>query len=324
MKKDHNPIRVFSFMCHLYMKRVNSMDKHHHIEEEELREYVERIRFNPVDTDPDVVFEKIRYRIRYGITGFRGVSPVWRYAAVAATVALLIVSALFVYSPKEKVQSLAYIDVKAIPGSKTRVVLPDSSEVWLNSNATLRYPQQFAANSRVVEFSGEALFNVKHNPKAPFSVIAEGLRIQVLGTEFNVFADPESHIIETTLLSGSVALFGNENNTKKADIILSPNQQALYDKRNGYINVLNVRAFSYTSWVSGLFVFEKSTLEEIATSLSRAFDVKISIESESLKKEQLTAQFVHQETLDEILSVLQISAHYNYKKEKDRIYITEK
>lgn len=300
------------------------MDKHHHIEEEELREYVERIRFNPVDTDPDVVFEKIRYRIRYGITGFRGVSPVWRYAAMAATVALLVVSALFIYLPKEKVQPLAYIDVKAIPGSKTRVVLPDSSEVWLNSNATIRYPQQFAAQNRRVEFSGEALFTITKNKDKPFIVEMNGMKVEVLGTVFNIHSDPKSDIIETTLLEGSVAIFSANNYTKQADRVLLPDEQALFNKTDNRLDVQHVRALMYSAWASGIFRFENDTLEEIMKTLSRAFDVSIHLDSKLIGDKRFAAQFFHHETLDEILSVLQISAKYQYKKVKGEIYITDK
>ena len=130
--------------------------------------------------------------------------------------------------------------------------------------------------------------------------------------------------METTLLDGSIALFISQNHTAVADIVLSPNQQALYNKKNGHIDVLNVCASSYASWTNGNFIFEKNTLQEIASSLERAFNVKIHIQDEELLKERLTARFTHQETLNEILSVLQISAQYKYKKEKGEIYITKR
>jgi len=63
------------------------------------------------------------------------------------------------------------------------------------------------------------------------------------------------------------------------------------------------------------------TLQEIVISLQRAFDVKIDIQSESLKSVRLTAQFNRRETLDEILSILQISGHFKYEKTKGRISI---
>lgn len=297
-------------------------DKNTTVEHHDTFDYEKRIEFKAVASDADAVYRNLWQRIQNENIISLGVSPVWKYVSIAASFALLIVSSwLMVVSMQP--EELAYMEMTAVPGSKVKVILPDSSTVWLNSNAKIRYPRQFSSDSRTVQFTGEAFFQVKKNTKAPFVVDAEGLRIQVLGTEFNVYTEPESQLIETTLINGSVALFGVKNDTKQPDIILSSNQQALYNKGNGQIDVQNVRASSYTSWVSGLFIFEKNTLEEIMTSLERAFNVKIHIEHDTLKKQRLTARFVHQETLDEILSVLQVSAHYKYKKVKGEIYISK-
>lgn len=297
-------------------------DKNTTVEHHDTFDYEKRIEFKAVSSDADAVYRNLWQRIQNEKIISLGVSPVWKYVSIAASFALLIVSTwLMVVSSQP--EELTYMEMTAVPGSKVKVILPDSSAVWLNSNAKIRYPSRFSSHNRTVEFSGEALFQVKKNTKIPFIVDVEGLRIQVLGTEFNVYTEPESHVIETTLINGSVALFGAKNDTKQPDIILSPNQQALYNKGNGQIDVQNVRASSYTSWVSGLFIFEKNTLEEIMTSLERAFNVKIHIEHDTLKKQRLTARFVHQETLDEILSVLQVSAHYKYKKVKGEIYISK-
>lgn len=297
-------------------------DKNTTVEHHDTFGYEKRIKFKAVASDADAVYRNLWQRIQNENIISLGVSPVWKYVSIAASFALLIVSSwLMVVSTQP--EEVAYMEMTAVPGSKVKVILPDSSTVWLNSNAKIRYPRQFSSDSRIVQFTGEAFFQVKKNTKAPFVVDAEGLRIRVLGTEFNVYTEPESQLIETTLINGSVALFGAKNDTKQPDIILSPNQQALYNKGNGQIDVQNVRASSYTSWVSGLFIFEKNTLEEIMTSLERAFNVKIHIEHDTLKKQRLTARFVHQETLDEILSVLQVSAHYKYKKVKGEIYISK-
>lgn len=289
----------------------------------EASDFKGRIQFEPVQTDAEAVYGKIRQRIlNEKIISF-GISPVWKYVSIAASIALLVVSSVLV-SEFVKPHEIAYVEVAAISGTKVKVTLPDSSTVWLNSNAKIRYPQTFSSDNRTVEFKGEGLFKVKHNTQQPFIVDADGLKIKVLGTEFNVYTNTDSQIVETTLLNGSIALFSSENQTKVADITLSPNQQALYDKRDGHIDVQQVRAMSYTSWVSGLYIYENNTLEEITSSLERAFDVKIHLGNEKLKKERLTARFVHQETLDEILSILQVSAHYKFKKIKGEIFIEEK
>lgn len=285
-------------------------------------DYIKKIQFKTVTSDADKVYERIQSRIRRDeyFIGNKRISSLWKYISVAATIALLMVSSLW-YLTEKRTEQVSYLEVTATSGSKTKVILPDSSEVWLNSNATLRYPQRFTSESRVVEMSGEALFEVKKNGKNPFVVQTNGLRIRVLGTCFNVMAEAGSDIVETTLLNGSVALFKDKNTTAIADKILKPGQQAIFYKSEGDIEVLPVRADAYSSWVSGVFNFEENTLHEIMRSLERAFDVKIHIENEKIKQMRFTAHFKQQETLDEILSILQISAHYSYTKKKGEYYI---
>lgn len=292
-------------------------------ESQSLLDMEDRICFQPVLVDADAVYEKIWHKIRNENIVSMGVSPVWKYISIAASLALLVVSAALVSTNSRKVP-LASLEVSAVSGTRVKVVLPDSTIVWLNSNAIMRYPPCFEDDTRSVELVGEALFEVAHDINKPFIVNTEGLRILVLGTKFNVFSLPDTDVIETTLLEGSIALFRPDNQTSEADIVLSPDQQALYDKTNGGISVLNVRASTFASWMSGNFVFERKTLQEIATSLERAFSVRIHIQSEKLRDIRLTASFVHQETLDEILSILQVSAKYKYERRNNDIYIRDK
>lgn len=292
-------------------------------EKEGFEAYRNRIHFKSVPVDSDAAFEKLWHRIKEGEVIPIGVSSAWKYVSVAATVALLIVSSVLYRVSKETIRT-DYLEVVAMAGAKTRVLLPDSTVVWLNSRAKIRYPQQFTADSRVVEFEGEARFEVKKENEKPFIVDVDGMRVQVLGTVFNIYADVHSEVIETTLLKGKVAIFSRNNTSSVPDNILSANQQAVFNKGNNQLEIREVKASLYTSWADGFFDFENNTLQEIMSRLERAFDTQIHLESPDLGTKRFTAQFTHQETLDEILSILQVSAKYQYKKIKGEIYMTDK
>lgn len=92
-----------------------------------------RIRFKPVKTEPDVVYEKLWQRVMNSDAIIMGVSSVWKYASIAASVALLVVSS-FLYKMYLEPRPLAYLEVTSMTGSKTQVLLPDSTVVWLNGN----------------------------------------------------------------------------------------------------------------------------------------------------------------------------------------------
>lgn len=290
--------------------------------EEEIQGFISRIQFRSVYTDTEAVFGKICRRINSDNEPVLRILNVWKYVAFAASVCLLLMCSFSVYLYWNlKNDQWSMVEVSALPGSKMRLELPDSSIVWLNSNAWIRYPQKFAGKSRRVEFAGEALFEVKKNEECPFIVSVDGLSVQVLGTQFNILANTNSDIVETTLLNGSVVLYKSNNLTSEPDFILRPDQQALFYRKNGQIEIFNVRASMYSSWVNGQFVFEKNTLQEIVDILERAFNTQIHIEGKELQNKRLTAQFTHLETLDEILSILQVSARYKFVKEKGEVYI---
>lgn len=279
-----------------------------------------RIRFKPVKTEPDVVYEKLWQRVMNSDAIIMGVSSVWKYASIAASVALLVVSS-FLYKMYLEPRPLAYLEVTSMTGSKTQVLLPDSTVVWLNGNSHIRYPEVFDSETRQIELTGEAFFDVTENKEKPFIVNLDGMHVRVLGTEFNIWADPDSDLIETTLVEGSVALYNDTNSSSSPDKILVPGEQALFDKQSGSIEVRPVRTSSYTSRMTGDFFFEKITFGEILRVLERSFSVKFHLKNESIKDVFLTAQFTHKESLEEILSILQISMRYKFEIRDRDVYI---
>jgi transmembrane sensor len=63
-----------------------------------------------------------------------------------------------------------YNTVKVPAGQQLKIVLADGSAVWLNAETTLRYAVNFDSHPRKVTLTGEAFFDVHHNPSKPFVV----------------------------------------------------------------------------------------------------------------------------------------------------------
>ena len=87
-------------------------------------------------------------------------------------------------------------------GSKSQVILPDGSKVWLNAGSSLKYSQDFNQNTREVILDGEGFFDVVVNKQLPFWVKTYGISIKVVGTAFNVKAYRDEKSIETTVERG--------------------------------------------------------------------------------------------------------------------------
>jgi transmembrane sensor len=165
-------------------------------------------------------------------------------------------------------------------GGEFKVTLEDGTEVWLNAETTLRYPENFDGDARRVEVSGEAYFKVAHDNTKPFYVVSGGQEVRVYGTEFNVHAYPGEADIYTTLVTGSIAL--KPVNGNSSELMLTPGHQAVFSNADASAKVRSVDTEIVTSWRSGTFVFEDQTLDMIMKTLSRWYNFDYEFTDKSL------------------------------------------
>lgn len=156
-------------------------------------------------------------------------------------------------------------------GGEYRLTLADGTDVWLNSDSRLRYPVYFRSGQRRVYLEGEAYFQVRRDTLHPFIVeAADRLSIEVLGTGFNVQAYPEEKEIYTTLNTGSVKVCHGQQ-----EVVLQPDQQAVYSLAGGPIEIHPVKASRVSAWKDGQFLFEEAELETILLRLGRWYNLDI-------------------------------------------------
>ena len=139
-------------------------------------------------------------------------------------------------------------------GGEYKLVLEDGSRIWLNSASELRYPVHFTKDKRQVWLEGEAYFEIAHNAECPFVVKTAKQDVTVLGTSFDVTAYKNENKVYTTLLNGSVRV-----DTKGKQQVLVPGEQAVFDGEA--INVKEVNAKLYCSWIEERFVFMSEDFE---------------------------------------------------------------
>lgn len=304
----------------IYNRKVKEMEHNDDRKEIKYEDWMERIRFKPMEYDTGLNYSRLMDRLSSADNRMSvdRVSLKWKWMAVAASIALLVVSSIHFmdWKPAEK---MMWYETTAVPDAKTKIVLSDSSTVWLNANACLRYPHSFDEKIRKVDVAGEAFFQVRKDEK-PFIVDLGKLHIRVLGTSFNVIANNTDREIIVTLIEGEIALY-DSSRPEEPEHILTPNNQAVYSISDGGIVIKSIRPESITSWVTGTFRFDNATLEEISRELERTFHVKIHIESEMMRHKTFNAVFEDRETLDEILAILQISAKYTMERKRGEIYL---
>jgi ferric-dicitrate binding protein FerR (iron transport regulator) len=192
------------------------------------------------------------------------------------------------------------------PYAQTKTVwLPDSSAVTLNANTTLEYSPSGFRNNRKVTLTGEAFFNVRHidrqdGQRIPFVVQTKDLKVEVLGTTFNV---KDIHNASVVLQSGKVQV-----TIPKAQqtLLMQPGELVRFVKEQGITERKKVSADLYTAWMKGLYVFENTTLETVCHHLEDYFGTPYKIEVASLKTVKFsgTIELANEETVIRTLANL--------------------
>lgn len=174
----------------------------------------------------------------------------------------------------EAASAVVYHTLSLPRGSRPlRLVLADGSAVWLNAASSITYPTGFRGKERAVSMTGEAYFEVAHDPEHPFIVAQGDVRIRVLGTHFNVRTYADAVQRQVTLLEGSVTVLqDNQSGT------LKPGQQASLE--TGGLSIQVVDTESVMAWKNGQFIFDGADLRTILQEISRYYDVDVVFQDE--------------------------------------------
>src|SRR5690606_26987973 len=116
-------------------------------------------------------------------------------------------------------------------GKKSKITLPDGSQVDLNYESSLRFPNVFEGGVRKVELIGEAFFDVKHNDSLPFIVVTGEIETVVLGTTFNIRSKADDLETDVSLVTGKVQVNYSGNAEETTRFELFPGEQLSVHKQ---------------------------------------------------------------------------------------------
>ena len=271
-----------------------------------------------VDVLPDVEREKLWRRIEQSIGRRVFLSPYFKWAA-AASIALLLSIGYLWYHGISKEPDVQMLVMETQFQQTKKVLLPDSTIVWLNVGSRIEYPNNFMAH-RFVCLEGEAYFNVAHHDSLPFKVHALELDVTVLGTKFNIMAYKNEVEVVTTLVEGEIALQLNGNQMQQT--ILTPSQQVVFNKDSREFRFATVDPELYTGWVKGYYRFENVSFEQIAKHFERVYGIAIRFEDESLKTALFSGTFLQNQNIESVLELLSEIRSFHYTIHEGQIIIS--
>jgi transmembrane sensor len=294
----------------------------------------------------DNAWKHVQRKINYSsakILAFNSTAKKWMAAAVIVGIAgasFFIFENKRITTPNELVLQQKLNKISTQPGSKTKVQLPDGSQVWLNANSQLLYnSENFGRKERVVKLIGEAFFDVTKNEKIPFVIHAGIVNITVKGTAFNVKAYPKQKDIETTLIRGLIEITTSQDPERK--IVVKPNEKIIIPsqadaeenpKANSSENSLYTisrlqknekHILSEVVWMKNNLEFDNQTFQDLSPQLESWFSVNIHFGDEAIKQKRFSGS-IEKETLQQTLSAMQISFPFKYSFTGNDVWINPK
>lgn len=224
--------------------------------------------------------------------------------------------------PKEKnsslIQKVKYHTLIVPVGKRYDLMLPDGSKVYLNANTELRFPNKFSDKfPRKVYLKGEAYFEVKHNEKSPFIVVADNLEIRNYGTAYNVNNRNENRI-QTTLVEGSISI---SDGPQGKEFFVKPNQQAVYKKESHKIKISDVNVDQFLGWKNGFFIFENESLDNILKELYLEYNISFSINDENKLEQRFTSHIPRYADFENVLKIIENTDKVKFNIKNDTILV---
>lgn len=312
------------------------------------RELVQQLRSMGID---DGKFTHDDHFINSGIEDLPVKSSKRKWLVALSTAAVLIATICIYYfsvttgnTKETDVAQQAKNQINTKNGSKTSLVLPDGTKVWLNSGSQLVYDKNYGNKLREVSLTGEAYFDVVKNPERPFLIHTTKMDVKVLGTAFNVKCYPGEKTTETSLVRGSVEVTLKDRQEK---IMLKPNEKLVISnddykrvkpvgsdaaKSTVVSNPKPIISVSHltllpgdntvieTAWVQNRLIFSGESFEEVALKMERWYNIEIDFADERMMDEKLTGNF-ERETVVEALNALRLVAPFTYTIKNDKIII---
>ncbi len=195
--------------------------------------------------------------------------------------------------------------------------LPDGSTVTLNKNTTLAYSTDHFSRKRIVKLKGEAFFDVVHDEKNPFLIEAADLKIEDVGTSFNVQAKENTGIAIISVVSGEVKI-----TTLTGQVFnLVAGEEATYNVKTKIVSKKESVEENISAYADRVFVFENAELKTVVDVLNDVYDSQLTIENHKLDSCRITVTFDN-EAIDDIATVIAETLGLEIKKSNEQIILS--
>jgi ferric-dicitrate binding protein FerR (iron transport regulator) len=220
-------------------------------------------------------------------------------------------------SLSEKEQIVHQLEVPK--GQRSKLILADGTEVWLNSDSKLDFAINKESKERIVNLEGEAFFHVARDEKKPFIVRVKGQELKVLGTTFNVRSYWDEESVYTTLEEGSVEIKAGGRT-----VILEPNQQLEFNRLSNRLSRKAVDTNYYTVWRDGRYVFDNESFSDLIRMVERWYDVQFIYPEDFFEGMHYSGVIKRTMPIEHVLTLINHTTPIRYEMKGDTVIIMPK
>ncbi|WP_423129885.1 FecR family protein [Gaoshiqia sp. Z1-71] len=204
-------------------------------------------------------------------------------------------------------------------GKRTSLLLSDGSRLHLNSGSRAIFPVEFLNEKREVFVEGEAFFEVAHHCNKPFIVKTQDISVKVLGTKFDISTYREDQASVVVLVEGSIQAEVNSR-----EIQLRPNQMLTYKHDTKSISLEETDVLPHISWKDGWLYCKKEKLGNVASKLSRYYDIQIEFKDKETSELILYGKLDLKSECSDIFRAISSIAPISCTISNDKIIVSKK
>lgn len=244
-----------------------------------------------------------------------------KWLSIAAACLLIPFGGWFGYRAFGPDMKPEFATISNADGKHSKIILPDSSTVYLSGGSTLKYAKNFDGDKRAIQLDGEAFFDVMHMVKKPFVVKTGQISTVVLGTSFNIKAYHTDNKVSVTVASGKVGMMANIDGKEKFVKYLIKDEQININTQTGLYTFNDIDAEAVKSWVANNFVFYNTRFKDIASSFEHHYGVKIQFTDADLGNIRLTAK-INNRSLQQAMKDLCELSNLAYTQRNNQVFIS--
>ena len=169
-----------------------------------------------------------------------------------------------------------------------------------------------------------------------------------MGTKFNLMANADDQIIETTLVEGSIEILGLKDADRKSNVVLEPGQKLTLRKENDQYGVHNIQEAGLsipeedttlvkiksadllkkanveiaTAWTENKLVFVRERFGDIKTKIERWYGVTIEVEDPEILDYRFSGTFEKQ-TFEQAMNALSKAASCKFRIDKNKVFVSK-